>query len=213
MNDVTRQLNSIVPHCGTRTSLESACLLAQDGRAGEAGVAVLKCIGESEGVACFEIEKLLNMKHQTASGRITVLRKHLGLVYCEGDTHYNKETNRNCEVYRMVTNLKAAQQVDPKCGVGMPGVRCPTCGRHGEFEDHEQATSGETTMTHTPDPAVLEKVNAGNRPRTTKLTLEELAILLAGITTGLVNDETAELARRLRARLGGTKYYDYGDWE
>ena len=99
------------------TSVESYKALNESGQAGECSKAVFECIKASgkNGVTCFEIERILSMKHETASGRIWDLRTKRALIFAEG-TRKNPDSGRRCEVLRVVDDLEYAKSVDPRCG-------------------------------------------------------------------------------------------------
>jgi hypothetical protein len=92
--------------------------LEESGQGGEAGKKVFQFIADQgvHGATCFEVEQALGMLHQTASGRIKVLRSSLALIYHNAVTRVNPATGRNCEVYRIVTDLSLAQSIDCRCG-------------------------------------------------------------------------------------------------
>lgn len=100
------------------TQQESLQQFEESGQAGAAGKKVFEFIAGrgAIGATCFEIEEALSMLHQTASGRIKVLRSKLGLIYHNAITRPNPATGRNCEVYRSVINLESAQAIDCRCG-------------------------------------------------------------------------------------------------
>lgn len=116
-------INEIVPHAaGSDTSRESAIEFISSQRAGEAGIAVYKIIEDrgAHGATCFEIERLLGMLHQTASGRIWVLRHKLGVIYDSGERRLNVSTNRHAAVLKATRLLDGgvdtAISIDRKCG-------------------------------------------------------------------------------------------------